>query len=257
MNNYSNYLWQWGMVYYYGSGIQELGYSSLFTPGEFSRMNRGMSQKAQKYTLFSQEKKPEEKISHRMWRLMKDYHDFFTPSLNAALCQGKVTFVTPYNATGRWSYANRHGAVVVVADRTMTEDINRRIKKSGMQLRQGIQVCTADITDADSLAALWRTAGSGAPVYFSLGLLPLTATPEYTEKTLAALSQVLTTSDNLSFGFISLEGSNLPRGTPVYTPAEMASILSKNGFNIYEDGTHTAPDGTEITFFLRVKKMYR
>ncbi len=257
MSNFNNFIWQWAMIRYRGGSIQDLGYSSLFTPAEYSRMNRSMAEKAAGYPFLRGEENVDGTLSGWMCRLMKNYHSFFTPSLNAALYQGKVTFVTPYNATGRWSYANRHGAVMVVADREMTEDINRRIEKSGMQLRSGIQVCTADIADADSLAAFWQIAAFDTPVYFSLGLLPLTAAPQYTEKTLAALSQALTPADNLTFGFISLEGSNLPRGTPIYTPAEMESILSQLGYNVYEDSVHTAPDGTEITFFLRVKKINR
>lgn len=253
MNTFDRYPWQWAMMYYTGGTIQDLGYYSLFSPEEYRLMTAAMAEKAMKYPFFRDEQQPAAALSRRMSSLMRAYNEFIMPSLTAAFRQGDVTFVTPFNATGRWSYANRHGRVLVVADREMARDINRRISLSGMQLRKGIEIRTADITAAGSLEQLKE--GINTPVYFSLGLLPLTADAEYTEKALAAISHILGCEDNLTLGFISAEGSNLPRGTPIFTPAEMESILSRCGFNVYEDSTHIALDGTEITFFLAVKKL--
>ncbi|MBQ8603451.1 MAG: hypothetical protein IJ410_01220 [Oscillospiraceae bacterium] len=256
MNTYDKYIWQWAMMYYAGR-IQEMGYSSLYTPGEYFQMTLDMSEKAKKFPFFRDETKPEISLSRRMSRLMTDYNNFIMPSLKAALHRGQVTFVTPYNATGRWSYADRHGDVLVVADEEMAEDLRHRVTASGMQLQKGIQICAADITDAGSLENLWNRTAFDNPVYFSLGLLPLTATPEYIRKTLRALSSLLTPVDNLAFGFVSSRGSNLPKTIPIYQSLDMEKALSRLGYNVYEDGSHMALDGTEVTFMLRVKKINR
>ena len=257
MNSMKKYLWQWAMMYYRGGSVQDLGYYSLFNGREYRSMTDFMAQTAEKYPVFRGEENRAGLISRRMCRLMKEYHDFMSPSFNAQLYQGRTILITPYNAAGRWTVGVKGAETVVLADNSAAGDINGRIEKSGMKLKSGITLCTADILDAASLKALWQNKPADTGVYFSLGLLPLTESCENTGKAITSLAQVMTPADNLAFGFISLEGSNLPRGTPVFTPAEMESLLSCAGFNVYEDGQSIAPDGTEITFFLAVKKIDR
>ena len=232
----------------------------LFTRDELGRISREATQLTGEIPRLQGSIKPVRDFYRSILYSCAAMGRFIAPSLKAACMAGPVQYITADPLAEYTDALSAARNITVLQQAAGCADMALRAERGGLALPVNINLFCCDMSDKKELSRLKTAAfySPDTPLYINLGFVSAARDKDNFAAILENLCSVMTQRDNLTFAFVSRcpvqPGGSLD--VTEYSYREMEKMLSRRGFNIYEETRYTdSIAGGSLHFVLAVKSL--